>query len=748
MTINRYGKTLLLLAVFFANLFLFSQHAFSYTNITVETQSNTVYQGQPVSFIVGITGIEPFKGDIFYRPAGIRYYQRLPVILKEDGRAVITLPPSAVVSPGIEYYIQVADASGNITTSPLINAHLSPHTLQVLDSTPMSGLNLVSPDPAVPVRGETLLIVIEADSPDMRLKGKSVTIVLDDTDITDLADITEDRITFSTPLVPEAGEHTIMVSTSESTGAVSKKSWTFRVGAGEKKRREVYAHGGLSFNYGNRIKDSSGTTGNTITGNMNLAFGVKGDELEATWNGVNIQYIKDNPGEDITISSGFHFTLRKGEQFVEYGDITINETPLTALSFARRGIQAKLKGFNTELHLFDVSTETVSGWKSGIGSSGRRVYGLSLKRALLKEGGLPVTFVYITGENRAVSGFNTAGTLSSSKGDIAGVELTHTIHGVKVGGEVAGSRYDANTSDDAGSENDTAATVNFSTALGRFSTSANYYRYGSDFASIANPNFTADREGVSGSMSTSFGLSTVSLSVDRRRDNVEGDSSRPVVYSTTGTAAYGIAVAPWPSVNVSYSHSMQNSRKEPADAQEVKNTSDTLNMSLAKSGEKWHINLSGDYGRLNDEVGDLDSETRGIRLSGNYAPLRGLSLSPSASLTESKSSGVLNKTRIAALTANIPIRDGYAYTNFQVSYTINDASDGSRDSTNLNGSLRLSMNIHGFVKKWVDYGSETLALTAGYSRINDNVNPSGSGEDVSVFLSLNLFAPIDWTRGL
>ena len=112
---------------------------------------------------------------------------------------------------------------------------------------------------------------------------------------------------------------------------------------------------------------------------MNLEFGMSGNDWEVTWSGINLQYVKDNPGDDLTIGSGFYLTMKKGDQFVEYGDISIKETSLTAPSFARRGVQAKLKGYDSELHLFNVSTETVSGWDSGIDNSDSSVYGFSLK---------------------------------------------------------------------------------------------------------------------------------------------------------------------------------------------------------------------------------------------------------------------------------------------------------------------------------------------------------------------------------
>ena len=150
---------------------------------------------------------------------------------------------------------------------------------------------------------------------------------------------------------------------------------------------------------------------------------------------------------------------------------------------------------------------------------------------------------------------------------------------------------------------------------------------------------------------------------------------------------------------------------------------------------------------LNDEAGagSLDSESRGFSLSGSYTPFSGINLSPSASLTESRSSGVLKRTRLASITAGMPVYKPYADTNLQLSYSLDDASDGSQDSTNLNGTWRLSANIHKLIKKWVDYdGQVMLALTANYNRIDDDVTPSNSKEDMSIFLSISIFTPINW----
>jgi hypothetical protein len=128
-----------------------------------------------------------------------------------------------------------------------------------------------------------------------------------------------------------------------------------------------------------------------------------------------------------------------------------------------------------------------------------------------------------------------------------------------------------------------------------------------------------------------------------------------------------------------------------------------------------------------------------------------LSLSPSAGYTVSTSLGVTNDTLIGSLTANIPLWNPDLDMSFQASQTSNKASDNSQNSTNLNGSWRLSLNLNRFIKKWFRYdGQQTLALTVNYSRIDDHVNPSNTGDETSVFLSINLLSlsrPLDLSWG-
>ena len=728
-------------------ILVFSIHlSGSYLNasVTVEAPSGPFYQGETVTLVVNMTEITPLKGELYFRPSGITYYQRIPIEFRDGGSAEVTIPATSVVSPGLEYYIEIVTSSGEVVTSPSTRAIYSPYTLKVLTSHPLPEAKLISPDPSFPIR-EREDIVIEFTS---RPEIGTVNVFIDNTDITPLIDISGKRIVLSSALLESPGRHTLVVEVEGKDGMKSENSWVLMVA--EEREEEKFAKlkgsGGISFNYSREIKTPSGPKDDTVSGNLNLGFDIEGRNWNMKWEGINIQYVEDTSGDNLTISSGFYVVLRKGEHTIEYGDITVQETQLTAPSFARRGVQAKLKGFDTELHLFNVSTGTVSGWNSGIGDADRQVYGFSVTRPLISKT-LPFTLVYITGRNQAVNGFNTASTRNRSEGDILGIRAAYNLFGIDIEGEVAGTRYDSDTTDDMDEREDTAGTLSLSTKFDRYSIGFGYYYYGPDFASIANPNFTNDREGFSGSVGTSFGPSTLSLSFNRGWDNVEEDPTRPVVYSTSGTLSWGLSPTRWPSISLSYTRSMQDSTKEPAGTQEVDNINDTVNMGLSLSGDRWSASLGGNYGKLNDRAGGLDSETRGVNLSGSLTPFKGLSLGPSLGFTESKSSDVLKRTRIASLTAGIPILSPYMNTSLQVSYTLSDASDGSQDSTDLNGSWRLSLNLHEFIKKWIDYGTEVLALSASYSKIDDNVNPANSGEDISVFLSINLFAPISFLWG-
>ncbi len=721
----------------------------AWAGVSIVKPSTLPLQGEAFILVVEATGTQPKNGTLFYRPKGVRQYQHLPLTITKKKSAVATIPASAVIAPGIEYYVEIFDTTGKSVTSPTTYPKYNPHQLNVLPMPPPPEFKLISPDPGKSFNQEKLSIIIETTSQTVPLLANTATILLDSTDITHLASFSKNRIVFSTVLLPEPGKHSIRLATTDSKGKTNEKSWLFEVSDKPKseKTRQLYARGNLSFNYGMDIKKDSDDD-DKMSGNLGLSFGAKGKDWEVTWDGININYVKDRPEDEVTISSGFHFTATKKEQFLEYGDISINETPLTAPSLARRGVQAKLKGFGSELHLFDVGAVTVSGWDSGLEDDKNQIYGVSFQRAFLPNSGLPISLVCISGENQAVNGFNTAGADPPSKGDVYGVTLGHSLLGIKFDLEFAGSSFDDNTDDDLKEETDSAGTANLSTSVGKISLGTGYHYYGPDFTSIANPNFTTDREGYSANIGTALGPSSLSLSGSQNRDNVDKDDTRPVVTSTSGTLSYGVAVAPWPSLNLSYSTALQKSDDEPDGAQKTDNTNDSISMNLSKSGKTWTTSLGGNFGKIKDKISDLDSDTLGYQFSYGYSLGEVLSLSPSFSYSESESYGITKDTSIFSYTTNISLWKSLADLSFQGAYTTNGASDDSVDSTNLNGAWRFSLNIEQIIKKWIKYGGQqSLSLSINYNELEDNLNDANSYKSVSIYLSINFLSfskPIEW----
>jgi len=702
-------------------------------------------QGEAVTLILELKGMEAKGGTLFYRPVGIGYYQTLPIDIGDGGVLNIALPPEVVVAPGIEYYVEVADTSGAVATSQ----SSPPALLPILGAPAEPTMRLLTPDMTAPVEGNILTILIEVKGAPRPLSGRWVTLLLDDTDITQMASFDNGRISYTTEIMPEAGGHTIYAIIEGSDGTVTRRSWSFTSaagGSGGDARLSAYARGGLSFNYGKRIKSPSGV-GSSVSANLNLSFGVEGEEWNATWSGININYIQDNPGDDIAINSGFYFTLERDDQLLEYGDITVRETSLTAPSLARRGLQAKFTAFNGEVHLFNVSTETVSGWDTGIGSADKALYGLSLTMPTLGGDAFPVTLVYISGKNGGGGSFNTGDTKGAREGEVVGLTLAHTLYGVKADGEVSFSRFDGDTTDGTGRTDDLAAILNISRSIGAYSLAVDYHYYGTDFGSIANPSFTADREDISGDIATYLGPHSITAAVSRGRDNVEDDPSRPVVSTTTGSLSWSFSTPPWPAMNLAYTRSVQESRDEPVGGQKVDNSNETIFGGLSMAGEQWSANVNGNYGKLTDRIGALDSDTTGVNLSASLTPVEDFNLRPSISLTESETGGVTKDSRILSLTLYAPIAPPFGRTSLQFSYTKSDASDGSQDSSTFNGSWRLSLSLNEVMKRWLHYGSGALALTTNYNRVDDNITPSKSTDETTVILSINLFAPIEWRRG-
>ncbi|MFQ5329480.1 MAG: hypothetical protein ACE5D4_05775 [Thermodesulfobacteriota bacterium] len=186
-------------------------------------------QGEAITLLLELTEIEPAGGTLFYRPSGTGYYQRVPFKTAGAGVVNILLPPEAIVAPGIDYYVEITDVSGRTVTSPEATPRLTPHTLSVRDGSHSMEVRLLSPETDSPVEGNILTLLIEVHGAERPLSGRWVTLLLDDTDITPLADFSGERVSYTTEIIPDAGEHTVSAVIEGRDGLIKRHSWNFTI---------------------------------------------------------------------------------------------------------------------------------------------------------------------------------------------------------------------------------------------------------------------------------------------------------------------------------------------------------------------------------------------------------------------------------------------------------------------------------------------------------------------------------------
>lgn len=601
---------------------------------------------------------------------------------------------------------------------------------------------LVSPMNGNMSEGEPLFVVIRSDA-----RPVDYVILVDDTDVTGSSEVSDSGFIYRSEAGLPPGEHSVEVSGIGPNGEEVSRSWKIQVkraGEAQELPYSVSASGGLSLNYGRGFLDkASGKSINQVTANLGLALSAEGPGFDLAWDGINLQYDNSRDTDNLTVGSGFYLALSGDDRLVEYGDISVNETPLVAPGFARRGIQLKLFGKETEMHIFDVQSAPATGFESGLDNDfSEQVYGASIRRSLLPNNRLSATLVYIAGGDAAIDGVNVTTTEAARKGEVVGALLTHTISKARLNLEAAMSRVDQNTVDTDPAVDGFAWNANLTGRISSLSAGAGYVYSGPDFTSVANPEYSSDRAGYNAFVSGSSGYSNASFTMSRLRDNVENDSTKPVVHSTSGALAWGLSVPGWPALSLSLSRSQQDSDSEPDASSAVKNVNDAVTASLQYNGAAWSMGGSSSWGHLNDEVNGNDSATRAYSVTGAYNPGRFVSANAGASLTESETAGVKNRDWLFAATIGMPLYRPYANFNMQASYAMNTASDGSEDSSTLNGTMRIAVNIHELIKKWVNTGGESLAVSFNYSTFDDDVDPSASSENYSGFLTLSFYQPI------
>jgi hypothetical protein len=574
-----------------------------------------------------------------------------------------------------------------------------------------------------------------------------VALFLDGTDVTPLSKRAARAIVFRPQRGLAEGEHRVEVIVG---GAEGRSEWRFTTGpagpAGAGQGRKAFAQGGISATASETALQKPDVASGRVrlSGNLGQTVGVKAGDVEASLNG-NVRYLKDAPGREVELT-GFLATLKRDKDSLSYGDVAFKGTPLVAPSVARRGVLASAERLDTQVQLFQVSTQAVNGWNGGVdfASSDNQMFGGSVSRAVLPGDALKLQAAYVDGRDaRGGAAYNAATTDAARRGRAASLVATGQIAKTSYTVEAGWARLEDRTLG-PDSRTDGAFSLQVARPILGVNLSAGYQRIGTDFASIASPNASGDRQQLALSGSTSVGVASLSATASRANDNLKVDPARPVVVATSLGGTFGLAAARWPALTVSYVRGMLDSTREPAGVPRTDNVTDNVVGALAYNGKAWSSSLSATRSWTNNRLPVSESgSAAGYQAALNLRPAPRVGASGSVGWTEADTAGVTRRSGVAALNLNMTVLRNLLDVAGQGSLSRSTASDSSVDARTVSGGVRATLDVHELVKRWFSYGRQNLALSWTYSRSEDLRGPAPSPESYAVFVSLDFFFPAE-----
>lgn len=567
-------------------------------------------------------------------------------------------------------------------------------------------------------------------------------VMLDGVDVSARVNRNGGRVLYSAPHPLAIGTHQLSVWATDPAGP-GRAQWSLEIS--EPKAaftgRELYSRIGASASYSRRIDDAAGGKEQTSNANISVDVGARQGkaEVEAQGSFAYADTVADNELKPTT----YLLALKYGDNSLAVGDVNFRGTPMTAPSLARRGALALIKLSNTELQLTQLSTNTVTGWDSGL-SQHNQIYAAALNYTAVSASSQPVHLVatILSGENSQPTSSNVSSVEAPTRGRAAGLQGSGSLFDTTLNGEFAVSDYDADTRDAEAEKRDKSFSLQVSRAIGGIGTSGNYLYAGSQYASIGNPRATADREQFGLSAATTTGASTVSLSASRSHDNVDRDNARPVVYNDTAGLTYALAPAGWPSLSLSYLHGQVSSTSEPYGTPHADNNIVSLSGVTAYGRPNWMANLSLNRSNI-DDVLQGSSSSLSRQLSFIWQPWADLHIAPTYAFTESSNASGSQQTTLTSITVNSRVVETLSFDG-QVSAVQNSGSGSTVDNMQQNAAVRASWEMGRRLWKLLPGQQASLYLAFNYNRYEDNINPAQDKSTRSVMVGLTVFAPFEY----
>ena len=543
----------------------------------------------------------------------------------------------------------------------------------------------------------------------------SLTVILDDSDITVLLKVDEQGIQGILPMLLQSGEHTLYISGSSVDGpftesfvfssrqyagldeAYTVNEWDTTVQAGS-----FHSNPGDDFNFSSLDSvlnhQSTVKLGNWQTrlfANARLLEQSSNNDTEAVNKG---SIDPEHQGLDLNnILFQLQYQDEKLATLLEVGDIQVEETQNTFSAIARNGVQASLNIFNFYIRGFSVYSKETFGLHDGIGlgfDDDEYLYGIS-GGCQFWEDRFDLRMFYIDGGQQENS-YSSWSQEEGNRGDLYGIQLQSNLWEGKLTGEFEYDRsdYDPYTSDDFDGKKDNAWRLQFGGQQEACSYNFGYEYFGPDYNLPGDLTAQMDYEGFSGGGSMQFlEVHNISIMFTSYHDNVDSNELYARINSYAGQIDYAYSGLSQFPLNLSFRHTRDKSSDEPEYGLETDIRTDTISFNTNYSGTGPFVTTMVVGYTWQNDTSEQDADTTTFTLA----------LSPSWTFEKIRLclNGTLNQNR--NLLANVRT-DDYIFTL--------DAS-GSLLDERLNYEFGGTYN---YTSVNNDYGD--CQCFSGYSRIN------------------------------
>jgi len=719
--------------------------------IVLVSPQGPVFAGQGVVFRIRAQEfVLPLRAALHYRNIGASVYNTLPMHQDTEIEFSVAIEQDWILPPGIEYFFVVEDGRGRQITQPKLDPRKNPLRIEVsLDRPTPAGIVFPAMENQRIQERRPAVTIRFADS-GLPPEWASVRLLLDDTDVTPIAVISPDAISFAPEWDLEFGNHRVTLEVMDTAGNIlPRQEWAFIIPHSELFDR-VAAELRVDTELAHEVyqKDDSPEPDWTVQSNATLLSRVETGDFKASLE-ANAWYITQDgpdPLEDDFNLNNYLVQLAYRGQHLAYGDVNVTGTELVSETISRRGGVVTFNAAGVTAQGFMLSSDYLTGFDDmvGIDDSDNRLEGGSLEGALLDNDQLALKGTVVTGRNEEPDDYNASTLAAGHEGTIYSFQLTSRLFEEKLNltAEYSMSDFDEDTSDDIDSDWDDAWLLRFSGRAGSYDYGGGYKYLSEEFQSVVTPLAINNRAEYSLYGTKAFEVASLTANVINSRDNVEKNDALPVIDNTNAGLSFNCYPPDWPTFFLSGNVGWQDSSHEPSGTDPIENRTDTVGGGFSFIRESWNLSPNYYFTHFDDDTpDDADSRTHQVALNVGWQPIEMLSFNPSASYsrTETDFDDLVTETWQGTLAGMCVFNDAH-----NLNWTLS-ATDTRTDDDSFHTRTYYLIGQHNWhiQTPFLESVQKTLSLRGQYSRTEDKISDI-TDEDYTVYLLLNIGIPLSY----